>query len=121
MPTVLFVANLVFTAAAVLHAAPPAPKAYAIAEINVTDPVAYKKYLAAVTPVVQQFGGRYLVRAGKIVPLEGDAPTGRFVVIEFPSLAIAQEFESSPQYQTIVPLRRQAARSRLFLVEGSPK
>lgn len=104
---------------AVLRAAPPAPKAYAIAEIDVTDPVAYQKYLAAVTPVVEQFGGKYLVRAGKIVPVEGNAPTGRFVVIEFPSLSMAQKFESSPQYQAIAPLRRKAARSRLFLVEGA--
>ncbi|HVC47135.1 MAG TPA: DUF1330 domain-containing protein [Terracidiphilus sp.] len=96
------------------------PKGYAIAEINVTNPVAYKKYLAAVTPIVAQFGGRYLVRAGKIVPIEGHAPTGRFIVIEFPSLAIAEHFESSPQYKAIAPLRQHAARTRLFLVEGAP-
>lgn len=111
---------LVLAATALSQSAPPVPKAYAVAEINVTNQAAYKKYLAGVTPVVQQFGGRYLVRAGKIVPIEGIAPTGRFIVIEFPSLKIAREFESSPQYQAIVPLRQQAARSRLFLVEGTP-
>jgi uncharacterized protein (DUF1330 family) len=97
-----------------------APKAYAIAEINVTDPDAYKQYVNAVTPVVAHFGGKYLVRAGAVVPLEGEAPTGRFVIIEFPSLAIAKSFETSPQYQEIAPLRQRASRSRLFLVEGSP-
>lgn len=111
--------TLVVIATAVLHAAGPAPRGYAIAEINVTDPVAYKEYLAAVSPIVTQFGGKYLVRAGHIVPLEGEAPTGRFVVIEFPSLAIAQKFESSPQYQAIAPLRKHASRTRLFLVEGA--
>lgn len=95
------------------------PKAYAIAEITVTDPVAYKRYVDAVTPVVADFGGKYLVRAGAVVPIEGDAPTGRFVIIEFPSLAIAKSFESSPQYLKIASLRQRASRSRLFLVEGS--
>ena len=103
--------------AAGLHAAPP--KGYAVAEITVTNPVAYKKYLAAVTPVVAQFGGRYLVRAGHVIPLDGQAPTGRFVVIELPSLAVAQQFENSSQYMAIVPLRKKAARTRLFLVEGA--
>jgi uncharacterized protein (DUF1330 family) len=117
--TLFIYASLGLAVVAVLHAAPPAPKAYAIAEIDVTDPVAYQKYLAAVTPVVEQFGGKYLVRAGKIVPIEGNAPTGRFVVIVFPSLSMAQKFESSPQYQAIAPLRQKAARSRLFLVEGA--
>jgi uncharacterized protein (DUF1330 family) len=114
-------AALTLAGAGVLRAAPPAPKAYAIAEIHVTNPTAYKKYLAAVTPIVAQFGGRYLVRAGKIVPLEGNAPTGRFVVIEFPSLAVAQAFENSAQYRAIAPLRKKAAHTRLFLAEGGPR
>ena len=104
-----------------LHAQKPTPKAYAVAEITVTNSVAYKKYPAAVTPIVKQFGGKYLVRAGKIVPLEGRAPTGRFIIIQFPSLAVAEEFESSPQYRAIAPLRQHAARSRLFLAEGAPQ
>lgn len=114
-------ASLVVLASSPLYAVRPPAKGYAVAEINVTDPVAYQKYLAAVSPVVAQFGGKYIVRAGHIVPLEGPAPAGRFVVIEFPSLAIAQKFESSPQYRAIAPLRQRAARTRLFLVEGSPK
>ncbi|HUX45370.1 MAG TPA: DUF1330 domain-containing protein [Terracidiphilus sp.] len=120
------VAVLALSAVASVHAQNPPPrtsipKAYAIAEINVTNPVAYKKYLATVTPIVAEFGGKYLVRAGQIVPIEGQAPTGRFIVIEFPSLVIAEKFESSPQYKAIAPLRQRAARTRLFLVEGAPQ
>ena len=103
-----------------LYAEKPVPKAYAIAEITVTNPELYKKYIAAVTPVVAQFGGRYLIRAGRTLPLEGKAPTGRFIVIEFPSLAVAQKFETSPQYRAIAPLRKEASRTRLFLAEGAP-
>lgn len=95
------------------------PKGYAVAEIAVTKPAAYKDYVAAVTPVVAQFGGKYIVRAGRVIPLEGQAPTGRFIVIEFPTLAVAQQFENSPQYKAIAPLRKKAARTRLFLVEGA--
>lgn len=96
------------------------PKGYGVAEINVTDPEAYKQYLEAVTPIVAQFGGKYLVRAGTVIPIEGEAPTGRVVIIEFPSLASAKLFEASPEYLKIAPIRQRASRTRLFLVEGSP-
>lgn len=112
---------LIIVAGKALCSPPGVPKAYAIAEINVTDPNAYEKYLHAVTPVVSHFGGKYLVRAGTVVPLEGEAPTGRVVVIEFPSLATAKSFESSAEYRAIAPLRQRASRSRLFLVEGTPQ
>ena len=105
---------------AILCAASPAP-AYAVAEVNVTNSAMYRKYIAAVTPVVARFGGKYIIRAGNIVPVEGKAPTGRFIVIEFPSLAVAQKFESSPEYRAIAPLRQRAATSRIFLIEGAPQ
>jgi uncharacterized protein (DUF1330 family) len=116
-----FVVILAIVAAKALCAPAVAPKAYAIAEINVTDPEAYKQYTAAVTPVVVHFDGKYLVRAGTVVPLEGEAPTGRIIVIEFPSMAVAKSFEGSPEYLEIAPLRPRASQSRLFLVEGSPQ
>lgn len=101
-----------------VHAAIAVPKAYVIAEITVKDPEAYKAYIAAVGPVVAHFGGEYRVRGGQVVPLEGEPPTGRIVVIEFESLAIAQTFEDSAEYAAVAPLRLKAATSRIFLVEG---
>lgn len=108
------------TSSILLHAPTPEAKAYAIAKIQVTDPVGYRNYLAAVTPIVAHYGGRYIARAGQVVPIEGSAPAGRFVIIEFPSLAVARQFESSREYRSMAPLRQRAARTRLFLVEGVP-
>jgi uncharacterized protein (DUF1330 family) len=101
-----------------LRAATVAPKGYVIAEITVTDPEAYKQYAAAVAPVVAKLGGRYIVRGGQTVAEEGEPPSGRIVVIEFDDLAAARSFEGSPDYQAVAPLRRKAAHSRVFLVEG---
>src|SRR5450631_3153840 len=116
---IVFLVVLLAIVAGKARSAPnAAPKAYGIAEITVTDPETYKLYIAAVSPVVAQFGGKYIVRAGTVVPIEGDAPTGRVIVIEFPSLDIAKSFEASPQYLAIAPLRQKASRTRLFLVEG---
>jgi uncharacterized protein (DUF1330 family) len=105
-------------AATVATVATVAPKGYVIAEITVTDPEAYKQYAAAVPAIAAKFSGKYLVRAGQTVAVEGEPPSGRIVVIEFDSLAAARSFEDSPEYQAIAPLRQKAARSRVFLVEG---
>lgn len=93
-------------------------KGYAIAEISVSDPEAYKPYVAAVGPIVTKFGGVYIVRGGETVTMEGAPPTGRIVVIEFPSLAAARAFYESDEYQAVLPIRLKAATSRIFFVEG---
>jgi uncharacterized protein (DUF1330 family) len=112
---IMVLAGIGFT---ILQAATVAPKGYVIAEITVIDPEAYKEYAAAVPPIIAHFGGKYLVRGGKTVAVEGEPANGRIVVIEFDSLAAAQSFEESKEYQAVTPLRHKAARSRVFLVEG---
>ena len=94
------------------------PKGYVIAEIEVTHPEPYKEYVAAVTPMVEAFGGRYLVRGGAAEGREGDAPKGRLVVLEFDSVEAARAFNDSPEYQAVARLRRENAISRLMIVEG---
>ncbi|MBC7622654.1 MAG: DUF1330 domain-containing protein [Aeromicrobium sp.] len=97
------------------------PKGYAIAEIAVNDPVAYREYVAAVTPLVAKYGGVYLVRAGKVAAKEGAAAQGRIVVIEFPSFAAAQAFYDSVEYQAIIGLRTKSATPRVLQVEGTAR
>jgi uncharacterized protein (DUF1330 family) len=109
---------LAAAAVGLVYAAASAAKGYVIAEITVIDAEAYKQYAAAVPSIASKFGGKYLVRGGKTVAIEGARPEGRIVVLEFDSLAAAQSFENSADYQAIAPLRQKAARSRVFLAEG---
>ena len=95
------------------------PKGYVIAEISVTHPEPYKDYVAAVTPMVAAFGGRYLVRGGSAEGREGAPPQGRIVVLEFPSIEAARAFNDSPEYAVVARLRRDNAVSRLMIVEGT--
>lgn len=108
-----------FAAGYGLRAAEPVtPKGYAIAEIAVHDAEGYKVYVAAVTPLVEKFGGKYLVRGGKALDKEGAPVAGRIVVLEFPSLAAANAFYDSPDYQAVLPIRLKTASSRVYDVEG---
>jgi uncharacterized protein (DUF1330 family) len=100
-------------------AAPKTPKAYVIGEVNVTDMDTYKTYAAKTSPIVAKFGGIYIARGGASVPVEGAAPAGRIVVIEFPSLAAAKAFEASPDYLKVAPIRQRSSTGRFFIVEGT--
>lgn len=94
---------------------------YIVAEIAVTDPVAYEAYKPKAAALVAQYGGRYLVRGGTASALEGAAPPGRVVVVEFPSVAQALKFYNSPAYRTVGQIRRDASISRFFVVGGLPR
>ena len=95
-------------------------KAYLIAEVDVQDAAAFEAYRQAVASMIGAFGGRYLVRGGALTPLEGDAPTSRIVVIEFPSKAAAANFWHSEEYAPVAAIRHKSAHSRIFMVEGMP-
>ena len=93
-------------------------KAYVVADIRVTDPNGYQAYLSAISPVVKKYGGIYIARAGRTRSVEGAPPTGRIVLIEFPSFAAAEAFETSPEALAAGEIRHRTATSRIFVVEG---
>jgi uncharacterized protein (DUF1330 family) len=91
---------------------------YVIAQISVTDPVAYRDYVAAVTPVVAKFGGEYLTRGGRAETVEGTAPGERTVVIRFPNYRAARDWYFSDDYADIKKMRQAASTSVQTLAEG---
>ena len=94
------------------------PPAYVIAEVDVTDPVLMQKYGAKVPETLAPFNHHFVIRSSKFQGLEGEAPKGRFVVIAFDSVGKAREWYDSPAYAAIRPIRQNAAKSRVFIVEG---
>jgi uncharacterized protein (DUF1330 family) len=95
-----------------------APKAFVIAEVNVTDPEAYKVYAPMAAKAVAAHGGTYLVRGGRVEPLEGPPPAPRYAIVAFDSLDKAKAFHASAQYQEAAKIRRAASQSRFWVVEG---
>lgn len=93
--------------------------AYIIAEIQVTDPTAYEGYRPLAAASIARFGGRYVVRGGKLDLLEGEPEPGRIVVIEFPDADAARRWYRSEEYQKALRIRQSASRGRVFLVEGA--
>ncbi len=86
--------------------------------LSVTDAAALARYKALAAPIVQQFGGRYVVLGGPAERLEGSwAPTFP-VMIEFPTAAQARAWYHSDAYAALKTLRLSAVRSEAVLIEG---
>ena len=77
-----------------------------------------QKYGEKVPETLAPFNHRYVVRSSKIQALEGEASKGGIVIIAFDSVEKAREWWDSPAYEAIKPIRRSAAKSRIYLVEG---
>ena len=67
---------------------------------------------------MERFGGRYLVRGGELLPVEGDLGLKRLVILEFPSVEAARRFYTSPEYAPLLKLRQESVASDIVLVEG---
>ena len=96
------------------------PKAYIVTEVDVTGnmDVFQRDYAAHAQATVEPFGGRYLVRGGRNLGIEGDPPKGRIVISVFDSLEKAQAWRDSPAYKKIAAVREREAKSRMYIVEG---
>ncbi len=92
--------------------------AYLIADVDVTDPTAYEDYRARVPAVIEQYGGRYLVRGGAAEHAEGTRPPHRLVILEFADMSALKRFYESPEYAPLRTIRERAARSEVNFVEG---
>jgi uncharacterized protein (DUF1330 family) len=91
---------------------------YVIIDIAVIDQGLYEEYVARVPAVVEQYGGRYLVRGGEVVALAGDWNPERIVVLEFESSDQAQEYLTSPENLALSSLREKSITTRAIIVPG---
>jgi uncharacterized protein (DUF1330 family) len=92
-------------------------KGYWIVRVDVTDPEAYKAYVAANAAAFRKFGARFLARAGKFEVVEGEGRS-RNVVIEFNDYATALACYHSPEYAAAKALRMGAASIDIVVIEG---
>jgi uncharacterized protein (DUF1330 family) len=93
------------------------PKGYWIGRVDVSNPEAYKAYVAANAEPFRKYGGRFLVRGGAFEAVEG-AARSRNVVIEFPTYQAAIDCWNSPKYKHAKSLRDGHAVAEVLVIEG---
>ncbi len=91
-------------------------KGYWVVQVDVTDPEAYKAYVAANRAVFREYGARFLVRGGVGETPEGK-PRARIVVLEFPDYETALACYRSEGYAAAKALRT-AAVADVAIVPG---
>jgi len=94
--------------------------AYVIYQGEVLDPERYDEYRHKAAESILAAGGHYVVRGGEVEVLEGEAPAGRTVVLEFPTRQAAIDWYRGPEYTEIRKIREGAAIARMYVVDGAP-
>ena len=92
--------------------------AYAIVDVEIHDIEPYMQYMASVKPLIEQFGGRYLVRGGEFKVIEGDYQPTRIVLLEFPDLDSIEGFYESAGYRSLKALRESCSTTNMTVVQG---
>ena len=76
-----------------------------------------QNYSAKVTPIIENFGGKPLVRGGEYQSLEGENFL-RTVIWEFPSYETAIECHQSKDYQEGWALAKDTTERNLQIIQG---
>jgi uncharacterized protein (DUF1330 family) len=92
--------------------------AYLVVRVRVSNPEAYETYKRLAAASLDKHGGRYLVRGGRTVTLEGEEESSRVVVVEFPTFERAEAWYRSPEYAEAIEARTGAAVGQFVLAEG---
>jgi uncharacterized protein (DUF1330 family) len=92
---------------------------FVIFNIDVTNPEDYNEYITKVKPIVEKFGGEYIVRGGTNQVVEGNWQYSRTIVLKFPSYEKALEWYNSEEYQPIKQIRLDNAVSNGIIIQGA--
>ena len=76
-----------------------------------------KKYAVKATAAIGKYSGKFIVRGGKNITLEGNQ-SPRTVIVEFPTFADAEKCYNSDEYKEALNILRGAAKRNLQIIEG---
>jgi uncharacterized protein (DUF1330 family) len=99
------------------------PHAFAVVENIVTDKDAYaNKYVPAISKIISDAGGKFLVRGGRILPVKGDQPKVLSVIeiVEFENQEKAEAAYFSPVWNDARKISAVYSNARIYIVEGVP-
>lgn len=77
----------------------------------------YDDYILKVKPIVESFGGEYLVHSEKVFSLHKKRDPQRVIIIRFPSRQALDSCFSSKAYREIVNMRIDSVDARALIVE----
>ena len=96
------------------------PVAYVISAIEgIVDEATVRRYAELTGPSVEHYGGRFIVSNTEPVVVEGETPSARLSMVEFPTIEDAKSWYDSPENATARAITPASFRGRVLLfVEG---
>ena len=76
-----------------------------------------KKYAVKATAAISKYSGKFIVRGGKNITLEGNQ-SPRTVIVEFPSFEKAEKCYNSDDYQEAHHILKGSVKRNLQIIEG---
>ena len=76
-----------------------------------------KKYAVKATEAIGKYSGKFLVRGGKNITLEGNQ-SPRTIIVEFPTFSDAEKCYNSDEYQEAHNILKDSAKRNLQIIEG---
>ena len=74
------------------------------------------QYPPLARPVIERFGGRFLLASDQVEQWEGEGPCPvRVTIIEFPTLEQARNWYESPEYKEAAKIRHRNTKSRMVV------
>ena len=77
-----------------------------------------KKYAVKATAAISKYSGKFLVRGGKNITLEGNQ-SPRTVIVEFPTFSDAKKCYNSDEYQEALSILKGFVKRNLHIIEGT--
>ena len=94
------------------------PKGYWISVYEkIEDMNILKKYAEKATEAIGRYSGKFLVRGGKNITLEGNQ-SPRTVIVEFPTFEDAKKCYNSDEYQKAYNILKGSVKRNLQIIEG---
>lgn len=90
---------------------------YVINQIEVTDQTGFKVYADRQEELIKKHGGRFIVRGGSVIAMEGTAPK-RVTEYVFEDTEHFKAWQNEPEQKELSSIRDKASKFNSFAVEG---
>ena len=90
---------------------------FVISTSEILDQQQYEKYVELARPIVESYGGEYLLQSDRIIAAK-DWQSKRIIIIRFDSQEQLERCFQSAEYREIIPLREGSIVSRFVMVES---
>lgn len=92
--------------------------AYVLVEIEIQDPDLYEAYKQLTPASIAEYKGKFIVRGGETKVMEGTWQPKRVVLLEFPSIQMAESWWHSEAYTKARKIREMAAKTNMLILDG---